>query len=57
MILQAVAGAVKTTQEKEQLGDGEPTQLKVQGGGSGKSGQTAPKSLDEAVLNIANSFR
>ena len=56
VILRAVADAVKTTQEKEQMGDGEPKPLKVQGGGSGKSGQTAPKSMDEAVLNIANMF-
>lgn len=55
-ILRAVAGAVKTAAEKEQNGEGDPKPLHVQGGGAGKSQEKVPKSLDEAVLNIAGMF-
>ena len=55
-ILRAVVGAVKTATEQEQAGDGEPKPLNVMRGGSGKSTENAPRSLNEAVMNIAGMF-
>lgn len=56
MILKSIVSAVKTAQEQEAKADDGPKPLSVQKGGSGKSTENQPRSLNEAVFNLAGLF-